>query len=184
MSDVQPYPLPYAQALPAILAALEPLRGLRLSTVSRAVEILTLGFGELQMVGRHERPEYALHVAAPWRLDHVQTGTVTGRADLWQPVEGERPRGWRWDQNPTLRDHLLGHLFPRNEARRRLENHSDDFRVREIGATAAGDVSLRFAGPYELRIVPDSTRIEAWRVFRPGIDDRHFVFEAGCAGYQ
>lgn len=184
MSDIFPGALPYAEARAAILAALEPLRGLRLATISRAVEILTLGFGEMRMFGTQQRPEYALHVAAPWRLDHVETGTITGRADLYQPVEGEAPRGFRWTQNPTLREHRLGELFPRNEAKRRNENHSDDFRVRDIDATASGDVVLRFAGPYELRILPDSTRDEAWRIFRPGIDTEHFVFEAGLAGWQ
>jgi hypothetical protein len=99
-------------------------------------------------------------------------------------VEHPTPEGWHWDEGPNLRDHLLGQLFPLNEAKRRNENHGDDFVVREVEATAAGDLTIRFAGPYELRILPQSTRQEAWRVFSPGDYTPHFVFEAGVAGYQ
>lgn len=184
MSSEHPETIPFAEALPAIRAAVQPLVGLRLSTVTRAVEMLTLGFGELYTVGKREVPPYALHVSAPWRLDHLATGTITGRSDVWEPVEHPAPEGWHWDAGPNLRDHLLGQLFPLNEAKRRNENHGDDFVVREVDATAAGDLTLRFAGPYELRILPQSTRQEAWRVFSPGDYTPHFVFEAGAAGYQ
>ena len=184
MSSERPEAIPYPEALGAIRAAVAPLVGLRLSTVTRASEMLTLGFGELEMVGKRGVAPYALHLQAPWRLDHLQTGTVTGRADVWQPVEEPAPEGWDWDEGPNLRDHLLGQLFPLNERKRRYENHSDDFVVREIEATAAGDLTIRFAGPYELRVFPQSTRHEAWRVLRPGDYSPHFVFEAGRAGYE
>lgn len=177
-------PVPYAEAPRAIRAALEPLRGLRLSTVTRADEMLTLGFGELERVGKREVAQYALHLQAPWRLDHLQTGTVTGRSDVWEPLELPAPDGWHWDEGPNLRDHLLGQLFPLNEAKRRNENHGDDFIVREIEATASGDLTIRFAGPYEFRVFPQSTRQEAWRLLRPGDYSPHFVFEAGRAGYE
>jgi hypothetical protein len=184
VSSEYPPPIPYAEALEAIRAALQPLQGLRLSTVARASEMLTLGFGELQRVGKREVAQYALHLQAPWRLDHRVTGTVTGRADVWEPVEQPAPEGWDWDEGPNLRDHLLGQLFPFNELKRRHENHSDEFVVREIEATAGGDLTLRFAGPYELRVLPQSTRQESWRVLRPGDYSPHFVFEAGRPGYE
>ncbi|WP_420126472.1 hypothetical protein [Longimicrobium sp.] len=177
-------PVPYAEAPRAIRAALEPLRGLRLRTVTRAAEMLTLGFGELEMVGKRQVAQYALNLQAPWRLDHLATGTVTGRSDVWEPLELPAPDGWHWDEGPNLRDHLLGQLFPLNEAKRRFENQSDDFIVREIEATAAGDLTIRFAGPYEFRVLPQSTRQEAWRLLRPGDFSPHFVFEAGRAGYE
>lgn len=176
--------IPYAEALQAIRAALEPLRGLRLSTVTRASEMLTLGFGELEMVGKRQVAQYAVHLQAPWRLDHLATGTITGRSDVWEPLELPAPEGWHWDEGPNLRDHLLGQLFPLNETKRRYENHSDDFIVREIEATAAGDLTIRFAGPYEFRVLPQSTRQEAWRVFRPGDYSPHFVFEAARAAFE
>lgn len=56
MSDLHPDAIPYAEALPAIRAAVAPLVGLRLRTVTRAVEMLTLGFGDLKRVGRREVP--------------------------------------------------------------------------------------------------------------------------------
>lgn len=184
MSSELPEAIPHAETLQAIRAALEPLRGLRLSTVTRAAEMLTLGFGDLERVGKREVAPYALHLQAPWRLDHTATGTITGRSDVWEPVEQPAPEGWDWDEGPNLRDHLLGQLFPLNELRRRNENHSDDFVVREIEATATGDLTIRFAGPYELRVLPQSTRQEAWRVLRPGDYSPHFVFEAGRAAYE
>ena len=182
--EIFPGAFPYAEALPAIRAALQPLHGLRLRTVTRAVEMLTLGFGELYRVGKREVPPYALHVSAPWRLDHLVTGTITGRSDVWEPVTEPAPEGWHWDNGPNLREHLLGQLFPLSASGRRNENFSDEFVVRELEATASGDLTLRFAGPYELRVLPQSTRQEAWRVFRPGEETPHFVFEAGLAGYQ
>lgn len=184
MSSGHPEAIPYGEALDAIRAAVAPLVGLRLSTVARAAEMLTLGFGDLEWVGKRQVARYALHLQAPWRLDHLVTGTVTGRSDVWEPVEHPAPEGWDWDEGPNLRDHLLGRLFPLNEAKRRNENHSDEFVVREIEATAAGDLTIRFAGPYELRILPQSTRHESWRVLRPGDYSPHFVFEAGRAGYE
>lgn len=176
--------IPYAEALEAIRAAVAPLVGLRLSTLARASEMLTLGFGEPTMVGKREVAPYALHLQAPWRLDHLGTGTVTARADVWEPVEQPAPEGWDWEEGPNLRDHLLGQLFPFNERKRRNENHSDDFVVREIEATAAGDLTIRFTGPYELRVFPQSTRHESWRMLRPGDYSPHFVFEAGRASYE
>jgi hypothetical protein len=176
--------IPYAEARSAILSALEPLRGLRLSVVARAADMLSLGFGELRMMEDRERSEYALHVQAPWRLDHLETGTITGRADVWDFVEEKAPDDWHWDEGPNLRDHLLERLFPPVPGKRRGENHGDDFRVRKVEATAGGDVLLRFGGPYELRILPEFTRGEAWRIFRPADRRSHFVFKDGRAGFQ
>lgn len=171
-----PYPVPRDQMLSAISTALEPLRGLRLSIVTRSGPMLLLGFGE---------PEaYALHVQAPWRLDHLPTGTITGQGDTWTPVPREPLPGWHWRDGPVLLDHRLELLFPLKEGQRRRQNHSDDFRVREIEATEMGDLVIRFERPYVLRVHPDGTRGESWRVFRLGDPSTHFVFEDGLAGHQ
>jgi hypothetical protein len=172
----------YADAAPVIIAALEPLRGLRLSGVTRAGDMISLSFGELRMTDGRERAAYALRVQAPWRLDHLVTGTITGRADVWDSIEEEAPAGWRWDKGPNLRDHLLNGLF--GKRKQPHEYHGEDFRVEEIEATAGGDVRIRFAGPYELRILPEFTRDEAWRIFRPARPGTHFVFTDGLAGYH
>jgi hypothetical protein len=49
---------------------------------------------------------HALHVQCPWRIEGLD-GIVTGRPDLWEPVERDPDLAWdAWDyeKSPNLQD--------------------------------------------------------------------------------
>jgi hypothetical protein len=140
------------------------LVGLSLIESGRAVDMRMFQFGSPGV------PEYALHVQCAWRVQSPQR-IVTGRHDMFEPAEA--PEGFDWDawdwteSTNTLQDRLVAEFL------------SDGPRlVEEVVTDAYGGAVLSLAGGYSIALFPAS-QDEAWRLFRPGSDEPHFVVSGG-----
>jgi hypothetical protein len=159
--------------------ALRPLVGLKLSLARRAADMRNFAFGELKQRGDGTLGEYALHISCPWRIDSPQ-GIYTGRSDLWEHISGEvMPDDWEPSTNDNLQDVRIKQLLAGYDARTdSFINTTDDLVVTGIQATLLGDAIIELSGGYQLKLFPDGTRGEAWRIFRPGDPDySHFVVD-------
>jgi hypothetical protein len=79
-----------------VITALSQLIGLPLTAARRAADMRTFQFGKLRAVDRGSVGDFALHVQCPWRIEGPG-GIVTGRLDLWEPVEENAPFDDDWD---------------------------------------------------------------------------------------
>src|ERR1043166_8085691 len=88
-----------------LIAALSQIIGLPLTAARRAADMRTFQFGTLRPVDRGSVGEFTLHVQCPWRVEGPG-GIVTGRLDLWEPVEGNVPfdKNWDYEESPNLQD--------------------------------------------------------------------------------
>jgi hypothetical protein len=159
--------------------ALLPLIGLKLSIARRAADMRNFGFGEIRQAANGLVGEYALHISCPWRIDGPQ-GILLRRSDLWEHISGEvTPDDWEPSTIDNLQDvrikQLLQGYDPRTDS---FVNTTDDLVVTSIQATLMGDAIIGLSGGYQLKLFPDGTRGEAWRIFRPGDSDYpHFVVD-------
>jgi hypothetical protein len=129
--------------------------------------------------------EYALHLQCPWRIDGPQ-GTVTGSDDLWEhetlPLP---PSGWTYESGESLQDRRLGELLGGYDAETRSwVNPGSGLVVLEVDASDLGDVTLKLAGGYTLRIFPARSCDESWRLFRPRSAELHVVFGEDPVGVR
>src|SRR3954453_966577 len=91
-----------------VIAALSQIIGLSLTAVRRTADMRTFQFGTLRPVERGSVGDFALHVQCPWRIEGPD-GILTGRSDLWEPVEVNAPfdANWEYDKSPNLQDSRL-----------------------------------------------------------------------------
>jgi hypothetical protein len=132
----------------------------------------TFQFGSLRPVGGGSVGDWALHLQCPWRIEGPE-GIVTGRLDLWEPVEENGPvdATWNYETSPNLQDARLEQWLKRPEAARV---------VRGVDADAFGGASLSFDQGYVLRLFPAGTCGEDWRLFSPTSDHPHLVVSGGA----
>ena len=138
--------------------AFAPLLGLRLLWIGRAADMARVGF----------ESDHFLHLQCPWRLEGPR-GIVTGRQDLWLPADPDEP-GWlekNYEEFRNLRDARL------EEFHAELAGRPEGAVLTGVRADAVGGLDLAFTGGWSLRVFPDSSRDESWRLFRKGGD--HFV---------
>ena len=157
-----------------VIAALSQIIGLPLTAARRAADMRTLQFGTLRPIDRGSVGDFALHIQCPWRIE-APDGLVTGRLDLWEPVEdgpGFDYKGWHYDKSPNLQDFLFDQWLGR---------HALSLVVESVDADEYGGASIFFAKGFVLRLFPAGTRGEDWRLFRPKTDGPHFVVCAGKA---
>lgn len=114
--------------------------------------------------------EYALHVQCPWRFTGPD-GILTGSGDLYSPA-GSEPRtileGFDWKRPGVTRlDERVAALF---------SERGGELVVREVRADAVGGLVADLGADHTLEVFPHGTASrEFWRLFRPGIDEEHFV---------
>jgi hypothetical protein len=98
-----------------VIAALSQIVGLPLTAARRAADMRTFQFGILRPVDRGSVGDFALHVQCPWRIDGPD-GIVTGRLDLWEPVEDNAPfdENWDYEKSPNLQDARLERWLTEN----------------------------------------------------------------------
>ena len=156
------------------------LVGKSLWRCTRAADLASFDFGERRTVpcrrgGTKEVGEYALHVQCAWRIGHGEH-VIVGSGDLYYPADfdeeqGEIPPDFDWDHNPNRRDRLLQSLF---------EEGLRSFKVEAVKSGAAGILHIKLSEGFYLELFPDdSLREEQWRLFRPGVDEAHFVVTGG-----
>jgi hypothetical protein len=154
-----------------LIAALSQIVGLPLTAAHRAADMRTFQFGTLRPVDRGSVGECALHLQCPWRLEGPE-GIVTGRLDLWEPVEDNAPfdENWNYEESPNLQDARL---------ERWLAEHDGFLVVRGVDADEFGGAVISFDRGFVLRIFPAGTRGEDWRLFRPKTGAPHLVISGG-----
>jgi hypothetical protein len=154
-----------------LIAALSQIIGLPLTAARRAADMRTFQFGVLRTVDGGSVGDFALHVQCPWRIEGPD-GLVTGRLDLWEPVENNAPfdENWGYEKSPNLQDARLEWWLAEN----------DGFLVvRGVDADEFAGAAIRFDRGFVLRMFPAGTRGEDWRLFRPKTGAPHLVISGG-----
>jgi hypothetical protein len=152
------------------------LVGKALWNSTRAADLASFDFGERRSVPSRGGAtkivgEYALHVQCAWRIT-CKDQVVVGSRDLYYPADygdqnREIPADFDWDRDPNHRDKSLRLLF---------ENGSKQFAVEAVDVGAAASLRIVLKHGFCLEVFPDnSLNDERWRLFRPGVDEPHFV---------
>jgi hypothetical protein len=155
-----------------VIAALSQIVGLPLTAARRAADMRTFQFGTLRTVDDGSVGDFALHVQCPWRIEGPG-GIITGRLDLWEPVEDNAPFDENWDHecSANLQDVRLEQWLAENEGALVVESvDADDF----------GGAAISFAQSFVLRLFPAGTRSEDWRLFQHKDGAPHFVISDGA----
>jgi hypothetical protein len=155
-----------------MIAALSQIIGLPLTAARRAADMRTLQFGMLHPVEGGSVGDFALHVQCPWRIEGPD-GIVTGRLDLWEPIEYGPDFDWdAWDyeKSPNLQDFQFDQWLAR---------HGSSLVVTSVDADEYGGASISFGQDFVLRLFPAGTRGEDWRLIGPIPDGQHFVISEG-----
>ncbi len=161
---------------------LKPLVGSRLSGTTRAADMRCFRFGEIRQTQEGSFSEYTLQVQCPWRIEGP-AGIVTGRSDLWEPVEDSPDidwEAWDFDENQNLQDRLIETFLQGYDLQTgSFNDETDKLVVEAVSGDAYGGATLTFFGGCRLAIFPAGTGGEDWRIFRPGTDEPHFVIAGG-----
>jgi hypothetical protein len=142
---------------------LSVLDGLKLSSVNRAADMLTLGFGSLRPVTNFRGDvkyvgQWALHIQCTWKLEDG-TGVVATQADLSGTDE----------EAYAMADRL-----------RELVVTRGDSVVNGVASNATGGIILWLSRGFRLVVVPDGIEdSEDWRFFAPGVNAAHLVIKGG-----
>lgn len=164
-----------------IIRHLEPLIGLRLAVARRAADMRVLHFGQMCDVDGGTVGDYAMHIQCPWRLEGP-TGIVTGRSDLWEPIQpmGDGSRAtWTYESGNLQDLRMQAFLGGRDATTGSAANLGSLLVVESVAADDYGGAELRMSGGYRLVVFPAGIHGEDWRVFRPTRDDPHFVISGG-----
>lgn len=152
--------------------ALSRLIGVPIRTIGRAGDLLWLHFGELKEIAI--RPgdnrtvgEWALHVQNKWNISK-SGNVIVSNADYYVCPRGQ-DLGANWDIVGSNRfDSVARNL--------RTAFESDPRHVMSVMCGDAEAFSLHFDDGTELKVLPaEGQDREAWRLFRPGNLETHFV---------
>jgi hypothetical protein len=161
---------------------LQQLIGLKLSRMALAADMRTLQFGNTKPRQGGVVGEFALHIQCPWRIE-TDTGVITGSGDLYAPYDEseEMSESFDWAKGDNLQERILRQLLVGyDEKTKQIVNSTDLLSVEAVQVDSVGGFSLELSGGYRLSVFPNSTRYEAWRLFRPSTDEwesreEHFV---------
>ncbi len=164
-----------------VAAAVRPLVGLPLSSISYAADMRTFQFGELRTYKGGRVGRFALHVQCPWRLESKQ-GILTGKEDWHEPANSTGEIEGKFDPSlgGSLQEGKLRKVFRGYDRKlRAIINETGKFRVIAATADSLGGFELQLSGGYRLIVFPAGSVQEAWRLFQPGTQKHHFVMEPG-----
>lgn len=152
-------------------ATLSQIVGLPLTAARRAADMRVFHFGTLRPVDGGSVGDFALHVQCPWRIESG-SGIVTGRMDLWEPLDANAPfdEAWHYDKSPNLQDARIEEW---------LAEIGAPLIVCAVDADDFGGGLITLDHGFALRLFPSGMRGEDWRLFRPRSDDPHFVIRGG-----
>jgi len=164
-----------------VLRSVMPLKGLPLSIAHRAADMRVFHFGRVTVTEKGSVGEFALHIQCPWRIEGSQ-GIVTGRSDLWEPIDavGERDLDeWDYDTDGNLQDQRINTLLGDYDARTRSSvNASGLLSVAEIEADDLGGMTVSLSGGYRLIVFPSGSTGEDWRLLQFP-EGQHLVVAGG-----
>lgn len=147
---------------------------------TRAADLASFAFGARRSVpssrsGNKTIGEYGLHIQCAWRITRREQ-IVVGSRDLYYPAiygdpETEIPPDFDWDRDANRRDKLLRTLF---------EGGTREYIVDQVHVGPAASLHIVLSDDLCLDIFPDdSLNSEYWRLFRPGVEEPHFVVGNG-----
>ena len=154
--------------------ALQVLIGKPLWSSGRAADLEWFQFGQRRTVkgasgDTKEVGEYALHVQCAWRIRHGDQ-VIVGSRDLYYPPEesDDRLKDLDWEvQGANRRDKRVAELF---------QNETRQFLARDVEVGEAGSFTIVLDNAYALDVFPDdSLSDEHWRIFKPYVEEPHFV---------
>ena len=155
--------------LPAVQTRMALLRGLPLTWLGYAADMLTLGFGAQE--------EFRLHIQCSYRLAS-QEAILFDRIDYFTPSEALKARwraeGLEEDDFPREWAEDDCRLFERVQA---LQSCLPEMVVEDVRVSLLGDVTLRFANGLTLLALPmASNEQECWRFWNDALwPDQHLV---------
>jgi len=159
------------------------LIGLELTFARLAADMRLFGFGPVR-----ERTSFrgelvyvaafSLHLQCAWRLANVD-GVVTGSHDLWTYVgPGDKPEDWEPVRGDSLQTNRLESLLGSPLGTGRSLYYASGVQVTDASSDArTGDFSIGLSSGHRLEGYPCGSAGEQWRLFSPGADDPHLVFE-------
>src|SRR6185295_6031461 len=135
-----------------LVTALSQIIRLPLTAARRAADMRIFQFGKLRAVEGGSVGDFALHVQCPWRIEGPD-GIVTGRMDLWEPVQEDIPSelNWNYEESPNLQDTRL---------KQWLVEHEGTLVVKSVDADEFGGASISLGQGFVLRMFPAGTRGE------------------------
>jgi len=160
-----------------IEAHLSRLIALPLTITRRAADLRIFHFGTVRPYKKGHVGEYALHIQCPWRIDGP-AGIITGRADLFYDPNGKYFTE-EWDYSgDSIQDIQLDRLLGTKDPISRLFTDQDkQLVVERVEGTILGDAAVFFSKGYRLAMFPSGIKSEAWRLFKPGNEEEHFVID-------
>jgi hypothetical protein len=157
-----------------IEGALAPLVGLPLWSAGRSLDLEWFHFGSRRKVrdrgGKEiEVGDFAIHTQCAWRIIGPDGIAVASR-DRFTPrgSPDEIPEDFDCSQpGTTLCDERMEAL---------LERQGESLFVEHVVVGDWGSFTLALRGDFKLEIFPDdSSRGEHWRLFKPRVEQHHFV---------
>ena len=166
-----------------IRAAIEPLRGLKLSLASNLGDVRSFYFSETRPDATGVTSKYALHLYCPWRIEAAGR-IIVGSADHYCRAENNTDPTWEvgmayGTRQQEIIQELLGGIDQETGA---IINTTELFLIEEIAADGFGGITVSFTGGYQLVVFPSSSQGSEWRLM-PACGGIHFVVEGGHSYY-
>jgi hypothetical protein len=160
------------------------LAGLELTIARLAADMRVFGFGPVRPhpSGKGTVATYALHLQCAWRITQ-EDRLLTGDGDLWSFVgPGEAPEGWNPWQGGSLQTAQLDEMLGPRVGTDTAFYYSSGILVNWAHSDPRqGDVAIVMSSGHVLSVFPNRREGEHWRLFMPGRDEEHNVFETGQA---
>ncbi len=167
------------QRCETLTQALAILVGLRLCMVCNTGNMKQFHFGEPWQYKGREVGQVVLHVLCPWRLER-DGRSVTGSTDYYVRADDNTEPEWEAGE-PTghLQDQLLRDALGLDPGVTPRDAIKTSVMVLDATCSIIGDVVLTMSCGHRLVIFPASSRLEEWRLLRPGDLASQTEFESG-----
>lgn len=150
-----------------IIDQVEKLKGMRIAASHLAADLRAFHFCSPEEEYRLETA-ISLHIQCPWRIEKDDR-IITGRYDYHEPlndIHGEEYTAWDPHKDGNLQDQAVASFL------------KEIVVVDEIQYDGCGAIVLLFSNDAKLRLFPDGTKSEDWRLFKPN-QGPHFVVSGG-----
>ena len=168
-------------ALPCekLTKAMASLVGLRLCMVCNTGNMKQFHFGEPWQYRNRPVGQVVLHVQCPWRLER-DVRTITGSADYYVPADDNTDSDWEAGE-PTghLQDQLLRDVLGLEPGVAQRDGVETSLIVLDAVSSVIGEAAVTMSYGYRLLLFPASSRLEEWRLLKPGDLDSQTEFLSG-----
>jgi hypothetical protein len=153
---------------------LDTLTGLPLSDISRTLDRLEIGFGDIfEIIDSCENirinNQYEFYLQAPWRLllDHR---ILVASYDIYEPNS-------KMEWTEDFRDDIIGNTLFDELCETKVQKLLDEISVKEISLDEYGGLKIIFDSGHVLETFANSadSEWELWRFFESGKKEPHYV---------